>query len=217
MWHRHHQNARLCRLTQCRAAGSPEGIETEALEHGGWAGRSSEAARGAAAAVAWSWLVLLRCRTCPDCHSASAGRREGLDHYGAGHYGGGGGSASRNVRARLYLLPTTVDSYQSELTVNAAVQTVKDDGQSAHEGCLCFSITEATGQCQSERVPKQGYHIQRNDHDIVLPTTATHCYWVDKLFSLEICGEVRSGKGWELLTRTQQHFQIGNKYNFNQS
>lgn len=108
---------------RAQAAGSPEGIETEALEHGGWAGRSSEAARGAAAAVAWSWLVLLRCRTCPDCHSASAGRREGPGRYGAGHYGGGGGSTSRNVRARLYLLPTTVDSYQSELTVNAAVQT----------------------------------------------------------------------------------------------
>lgn len=56
----------------------PEGIETEALEHGGWAGRSSEAARGAAAAVAWSWLVLLRyCRTYPDCHSVSAGRQKG--------------------------------------------------------------------------------------------------------------------------------------------
>ena len=56
----------------------PEGIETEALERGGWAGRSSEAARAAAAAVAWSWLVLLRCcRTYPDCHSGSAGTREG--------------------------------------------------------------------------------------------------------------------------------------------
>lgn len=54
------------------AAGSPEGIETEALEHGDWAGRNSEVAP---AAAAWSWFVLLRCcQTHPDCHSESAGQ-----------------------------------------------------------------------------------------------------------------------------------------------
>lgn len=164
-WHRH-QHAQL--------RGPPEGIETEALEHGGWAGRSSEAARGAAAAVAWSWLVLLRyCRTCPDCHSGSAGTREGPGRSRARCDGSpAGGFAGRHGTARPSLLPSTVDSHRSALRVRAAVQS----GGARRQTVCVNHRSHATESVRGG--PGQGRHIRRKHHPRARQTRATRRYWL---------------------------------------